>query len=73
MARRKESFETLEEMQAHLKELNAKGQDQFIDKIYDEIDLLCEKANRKDYEPTDHEREVFGKIVVIVSNMNKWF
>lgn len=64
---------TLEEMQKLIKENKAKDQDAFIDKIADEIEWLCEKANHKDYEPTLHERQQFLKIYNIVVNMIKWF
>lgn len=64
---------TLEELQKQIKENKDKMQNEFIDKIYDSVEHLNNKANRKDYEPTDHEREVFGKIATIINNMMKWF
>lgn len=64
---------TIEELKKRMKETTDKMQNDFIDKIYDEIEHLNEKANRKDYEPTEHEREVFGKIATIITNMMKWF
>lgn len=63
----------LEKLQAQLKANNDKMQNDFIDKIVADIEWLCEKSNRKDYEPTEHEREQLAKIITIVNNMNQWF
>ena len=62
---------TREELQKKMKETQDKMQNDFIDKLYDEIEYLLEKFNRKDYEPTEHEREVFNKIHIIINNINK--
>lgn len=64
---------TIKELQRQMKETKDKMQNEFIDKIYDSIEHLSNKANKKDYEPTQHEREVFNKINTIISNMMKWF
>ena len=64
---------TKEELQKLIRENNEKIQNQFIDKILDDVQFLCEKANRKDYEPTEYERTKFYEIYIIVNNMMKWF
>ena len=64
---------TQEQALAQIKELKQKGQDKFIDELLSKVEFLNEVANKKDYEPTDHERLQFGKIVTIVNNMNNWF
>ena len=64
------------EMQELLKQIRAtqeKTQNEFIDKLYDMVENLCEKANKRDYVATNYEREVFRKIYTIISNMNNWF
>ena len=45
-------------------------QNAFMDDLLNKVETLCNKANKRSYEPTDHEREQFGKIVVIINNMN---
>ena len=64
---------TLEELKAEMRKNAEKQQNQFIDKLVEQIEFLCEEANRKDYVPTDCEREQFAKIVAIVTDMNNWF
>lgn len=64
---------TKEEVVKRLRESQEQIQNEFIDKILDSVEFLLEKANRRDYEPTDHEREQFGKIYTIITNMNNWF
>lgn len=64
---------TKEELQQRMRELDEKAQNQFIDKIYNDIEWLCEKANRSDYVATEYEMQVFSKIYNIVVNMDKWF
>lgn len=64
---------TLEELKALRRKIEEKKQDDFIDKLFKDIEWLCEKANEKDYEPTVHEKEVFTKIVTIIDNMKTWF
>ena len=64
------------EMQELLKQYRLtkdKLQNEFIDKVFDMVEHLSEKTNRKDYVATDHEREVFRKIYIIITNMNNWF
>lgn len=64
---------TKEEVLKRLRENQEQIQNEFIDKILDSVEFLLEKANRRDYEPTDHEREQFAKIYTIITNMNNWF
>lgn len=64
---------TPEELKSLIKKAQEKQQDNFIDKLFKDIEWLCEKANEKDYEPTVHEKEVFTKIVTIIDNMKAWF
>ena len=64
---------TKEEITRQLRANQEKMQNELIDKILDSVEFLLEKANRKDYEPTEHERQQFGKIYTIITNMNNWF
>ena len=64
---------TKEELLKQLRANQEQIQNEFIDKILDSVEFLLEKANRRDYKPTDHEREQFGKIYAIITNMNNWF
>lgn len=64
---------TLEELKKAMRENEEKQQEDFIDRLVDQIELLNEKAVRKSYVPTEHEREQFNKIYTIVTNMNNWF
>lgn len=64
---------TKEEILAEMKRIREVEQDKFIDKIVNDVEFLNEKANRKDYEPTLHEKQQFERIHTIVTNMAKWF
>lgn len=64
---------TKQELQQQLRANQEKMQNDFIDSILEKVELLLEKANRKNYEPTDYEREQFGKIATIIKNMSNWF
>ena len=64
---------TKEELQQAIRRNQETMQDQFIDKIFNDISYLCEKANSKDYKPTNHERFIFNEIKIIIDNMSKWF
>lgn len=64
---------TPEELKVLIRKAQEKQQDDFIDKLFKDIEWFCEKANEKDYEPTIHEKEVFTKIVTIIDNMKSWF
>ena len=64
---------TKEELQQAIRRNQEKMQDDYINKIYDEISYLCEKASYKGYEPTNHERFVFNEIKIIIDSMFKWF
>lgn len=64
---------TKEELKQAIRKNQETMQDQFIDKIFNDISYLCEKANSKTYEPTNHERIIFNEIKIIIHNMSKWF
>ena len=64
---------TKEVLEKMMRETKDKQQNEFIDKLYEMVDNLCEKANKKVYQPTDHERKVFRKIYNIITAMNNWF
>ena len=64
---------TKEEIKRQLRENQEKMQNESIDRILDSVEFLLEKANCRDYKPTDYEREQFGKIYTIITNMNNWF
>ena len=64
---------TKEELLKRLRANQEQIQNEFIDKILDSIEFLLEKANRRDYKPTNHEREQFSKIYNIINNMIRWF
>jgi len=65
--------EKLAELKAQLRANKDKMQDDFIDKIYNDLTFLSELAIKDDYEPTDHERFILGKILFLVKDLNKWF
>lgn len=64
---------TIEELMQAQKELNQKQQNDFIDKLADMVDNFVAKSNRKDYEPTDHERERFRQIHSNINDIIKRF
>lgn len=41
--------------------------------ILEAVEALNWRANRVDYEPTAKEREDFGRIHTIITNMDRWF
>lgn len=53
--------------------LKEKQQNDFIDKLNNDIDWLIEKAMKKEYQATEHERTIFNNIRQKLENMNKWF
>ena len=63
----------LQDLQHQLRANQEKMQNAFIDNILEKVECLLEKANRKNYEPTDYEREQVRKIATIINNMNNWF
>ena len=63
----------LEKMALQLKELKEKSQNEFIDKLKNDVEWLCEKANKKEYQATEHEKQVFNSIRTIINDMNNWF
>lgn len=67
------TMETKEQLMEEIRRLQDENQDKFIDELAERISYLCEKANRKSYEPTIHEKQVFSQIVAIIDNMKEWF
>ena len=65
--------QSIEEAKRALRANEEKIQNEFIDRLVDQVEFLAEKAVRKSYEPTDHEREQFAKIHAIITDMNLWF
>lgn len=54
-----------------LRKTQEKIQNDFINRIYDDVQFLGEKADRESYEPTAHERETVAKIAEIINSI-KW-
>ena len=48
-------------------------QDNAIDRLASDVEDLLNRANKKDYVPTLHEKQKFDYIVGILTNMSKWF
>lgn len=65
--------ELLKEMKKDYDKLIKEGQLLYAEKVLEMVKNYCEKANKKDYDPSNEEREVFGEIVKIVNNMKEWF
>lgn len=63
----------LEELKQKQKEIEEKMQNEFINKLYNDIEHLINKAIRKDYQPTVHEKEVLNKIHCMINDLVKWF
>lgn len=64
---------TEQDIRAELRALAEERQDAFIDGLLEKVRLLAEKAVRKDYDPTVHEKQAFAEIVGIVDDMKGWF
>lgn len=64
---------TNEEMIAKMNELKAEQQEQYISKLADMVDTFCQNACKRDYKPTNKEKEVFKRIRIIFNNMADWF
>ena len=63
----------MKDLQEQIRKLQEVTQNDYIDKLLDMVENLCEKANKNNYLPTLHERETFGYILTIITNMSKWF
>ncbi len=61
------------ELEQQIKANKEKQQNDVIDRLEENINWLLEKANRRVYEPTQHEKEVFDRIATIIDNMKNWF
>lgn len=64
---------TLEEMLKLSNQLREEQQEEFMKKLVEMVENLAEKANKKDYHPTNNEREMFRQIYTIINDMNNWF
>lgn len=64
---------TLEEMLKLSNQLREEQQEEFMKKLVEMVENLVEKANKKDYDPTNNEREMFRQIYTIINDMNNWF
>lgn len=52
---------------------NIKQQNEYIDKVLNDVDELYKKSQQTDYTPTDYEITKFWKIVHLVEDMKVWF
>ena len=66
-------MDELEKAKAQLRAVEEANQNEFIDGLLQQVEFLCEKANKRDYEPTDYERAIFNRIATIITNMTDWF
>ena len=74
MRKKPESKElTKEEMADEIQKGKEKMQDDFIDKLNQDVDWLIEKTMKSSYRPTSYERTIFNQIRQKLENMNKWF
>lgn len=63
----------IEEMKAYQKKLKEEHQNKYINNLLEMVENLLEKSNKKDYEPTEHEKRTLQQIYNIISDMVKWF
>ena len=63
----------IKDLIVEMRKLQEEAQNDYIDKLLDIVENLCEKAKNINYETTEYERQTFGKIVNIITNMSKWF
>lgn len=64
---------TLEELKRKMRENQEFIQNVYIDELLDRVQNLCNKANKRDYVQTEHERIVFEQIKQVIDYMSKWF
>ena len=64
---------TREDLEEQLRANRNAMQEKAMADILDAVEFLNERASRADYEPTDKEREDFGKIHTIIDNLDKRF
>ena len=64
---------TGEEQEQQLLARQEAMQEKAMADILEAVEALNWRANRADYEPTVKEREDFGKIYTIITNMDRWF
>ena len=61
---------TKESLQKQLRANEEKTQNEFANKVLQDIQWWNEKANRKDYKPTAEENQAFIQVLNIVNGMN---
>ena len=60
------------DLMAELRKREEESQEEFVNKLFDMVNNYAEKTNNSAYKPTDKERAIFGQIVKIVNNINKY-
>lgn len=63
----------IEKAKSLLREADEKIQNEFIDDLLYKVEFLASKAAKKDYEPTDYERDRFNRVATIIDDMRRWF
>ena len=61
---------TKEEIERQMQELKEKMQNEFIDKLYDQVSVYNEKVNDKNYKLTLHEQKQLTKIHSMITWMH---
>lgn len=62
----------IKELKEQMQNIKDKSQNEFIEKLLDMVEHYAEKTNKKDYTPTNHERETFRKILIMINNINNY-
>lgn len=60
------------DLMAELRKREEERQEEFVNKLFDMVENYAEKTNNSAYKPTNKERAIFGRIVNIVNNINKY-
>jgi hypothetical protein len=60
------------DLTVELRKLEEKRQEEFIIRLLDMVDNYSEKTNKSSYKPTDAERALFGRIVILVNAINNY-
>lgn len=62
---------TAENLLKQMRKNEEKMQNQFIDKIYDAVDLFASKVSSSTYQITQHERDTFKEIERLINEAKK--
>lgn len=62
---------TAENLLQLMRKNEEKMQNEFIDKIYDAVDLFANKVSSSTYQITQHERDTFKKIETLINEAKK--